>query len=609
MDVANQIILVAAALITFSIFAGVMSSRVGAPLLLVFLGLGMLAGEEGPGGIVFNDFKMAYLAGSIALALILFDGGLRTSREYMSLALGPAGVMATLGVVITVAIAGVAAHYLLGFIWPRAFLMAAIVGSTDAAAVFLLLHQRGLRLKPRVASALEVESGLNDPMAIFLTLGLVGLITSGITKTGLTMPLAVDLVFDFLWQLVGGLTFGVAGGLLVLRAVNKLSLSPGLSPVLAGALALVIFALAQSFQASGFLAIYLVGYILGTHPHRATGDINRFSDGVAWLAQISMFLMLGLLVTPSTLLPILVPGLGFAAVLIFIARPVAVWISLLPFGFNWRETSFISWIGLRGAVPIFLATIPVLENAAYAQLIFGLAYIVVLTSLVVQGWSISRAAKLARVELPARPKPRMRVELDLPTTKGRNVVAYTVDPLSLLARRNMKRLPLPQGTDFISVMRDGVVQNKLPADGLKPGDVVLLITSNATISSLDRLFGARAPRLVVKDPGQVDFMLESSANCGTVADMYGFLVTPHERSLTLAGLMISRCGERLPEGTRIRAGTIELVALDVVKGMPEQVGLDLDPVQDDDKTGRWRRFPRSVLQTLRETFLIDEPPK
>lgn len=607
MDTANQIILVAAALITFSIFAGVLSSRVGAPLLLVFLGLGMLAGEEGPGGIVFNDFHVAYLAGSVALALILFDGGLRTTRKAMSLALGPAGALATLGVVLTVAIAGVAAHYLLGFIWPRAFLMAAIVGSTDAAAVFLLLNQRGLRLKPRVAATLEVESGLNDPMAIFLTLGLVGLITSGMTD-GITLPLVVGLIGDFLWQLIGGLFFGVVGGMLVLRAVNRLQLSPGLSPILAGALALVIFALAQSVHASGFLAVYLVGFILGTNPHRATSDIARFSDGVSWLAQISMFLMLGLLVVPSQLTSILLPGFGFAMVLIFVARPIATWISLAPFGFSWRETSFISWIGLRGAVPIFLATIPVLENARYAQLIFGLAYIVVLTSLIVQGWTIARAAALAGVELPARPQPRNRVELDLPTSKGRNVVAYTVDPLSLLARRSMKRLPLPENTEFISLMRDGIMRSTLPDEGLLPGDTVLLLTSPSSIASLDRLFGARKPRAVAREPGQVDFRLEADANCGMVADLYGFLVTPQERGLTLADLMVSRLGARLTEGTRIHVGEIELVALSITAGLPGEIGLDLDPPAPAVGMARWRQWPADIKHVLRETFLVDEGP-
>ncbi|PKQ02682.1 MAG: potassium/proton antiporter, partial [Alphaproteobacteria bacterium HGW-Alphaproteobacteria-12] len=277
MDFANQIILVSAGLITFSIFAGVLSSRIGAPLLLVFLAFGMLAGEDGPGGIVFDDFAVAYLVGSFALALILFDGGLRTHRDALNRAFGPSLALATIGVVLTAGITGLAAKFLFGLGWAEAFLLGAIVGSTDAAAVFFLLHLRGLRLKARVAATLEVESGINDPMAIFLTLALVGIATA--SHSIADWEDAVGFLVDFLWQMLGGVLFGVAGGALVLRAVNRLQLSSGLYPILAGALALLVFALAQGAEASGFLAVYIVGFTIGNNPHRATSEISRFSDG------------------------------------------------------------------------------------------------------------------------------------------------------------------------------------------------------------------------------------------------------------------------------------------------------------------------------------------
>lgn len=601
MEFANHIILIAAALITFSIFAGVLSTRIGAPLLLVFLAFGMLAGEDGFGGIEFQDFRVAYLTGSLALAVILFDGGLRTTREQFSEALAPAVLLATVGVAVTAALTGVAAHLILGYSWLESFLVGAIVGPTDAAAVFLLLHLRGLRLRPRVGATLEVESGLNDPMSIFLTLTLVQLIAHGFPKGG-AGEVAAKLFIDFAWQMGGGLLFGLVGGQIVLRAINRLRFSAGIYPILATALALVVFAAAQSVEASGFLAVYLVGTTLGNNPHRATAEISRFSDGLSWLAQIGMFLMMGLLVTPSKLVPILAPALGIAAALIFVARPAAVVVSLLPFTFGRGALGFISWVGLRGAVPIFLGTIPVLEHVRHAQTIFGIAFIVVIASLVVQGWTISPAAKFARVELPPRPQPRQRVEFELPAG-GRTVVAYTVDPMSIMALRRMSRLPLPAGTEIISVMREGLAQSTLPADGLKSGDVVMMLSTSDALSSLDRLFGARKAR-AKKDLGQIDFTLGADANAGEVADMYGFLVTPHERDKTLAALMQSRLGDDIEVGARIRAGSVELVAVSVAEdGRPKKIGLDLDPPPPQSSATLVRLRIAEAWRSVKDLFL------
>ena len=603
MDFANQIILVSAALITFSIFAGVLSSRIGAPLLLVFLAFGMLAGEDGPGGIVFHDFSVAYLVGSFALALILFDGGLRTSREALTRAFGPAVLLATVGVVLTAAITGLAAKFLFGLGWAEAMLLGAIVGSTDAAAVFFLLHLRGLRLKSRVAATLEVESGVNDPMAIFLTLALVTIIVDG--QAIASWESAVDFFWDFLWQMVGGILFGLLGGAFVLRAVNRLELSAGLYPILAGALALLVFALTQSLGASGFLAVYLVGFTLGNNPHRATSEIARFSDGMAWLAQIGMFLMMGLLVTPSALLPVLLPALGVALVLIVVARPVAVVLCLLPYRFAARETAFVSWVGLRGAVPIFLGTIPILSGVEGAHMMFSVVYVIVLASLILQGWTVSWAARLAEVELPPRAAPRRRVELDLPAGKGKSVVAYTVDPMSILALRQMTRLPLPAGTTVISVMRDGVVRTEGLNEGVMPGDIVMMLTTADAVATLDRLFGVRKSRARAKDAGMIDFVLEASAGAASVADIYGLAFEPEERPLTLEEFMRSRLGKDIKEGARARVGGVELVAMQVSEGVLHQVGLDLDPPPRETTLTTLRARLAETLRFLREQFIAD----
>ncbi|HEY4343580.1 MAG TPA: potassium/proton antiporter [Parvibaculum sp.] len=610
MDFANHIILITAALITFSIFAGVLSSRVGAPLLLAFLAFGMLAGEDGIGGIRFQDFRVAYLTGSVALALILFDGGLRTTREAFSRALVPALVLATFGVFITAGITGVAAHYVLEYNWLESLLLGAIVGPTDAAAVFLLLHLRGLRLRPRVSDTLEIESGINDPMSIFMTLALVSLIDHGLPKGSLgemSAKLAFDLVLDFGWQMGGGVLFGLVGGQIVLRAINRLKFSPGIYPILAGALALVIFATAQAAEASGFLAVYLVGTTLGNNPHRATAEISRFSDGLSWLAQIGMFLMMGLLVTPSKLVPILIPSLIIAAVLIFVARPIAVILSIAPLKFKRGEVAFISWVGLRGAVPIFLATIPVLEHIRHAQTIFGIAFIVVLASLIVQGWTISTAAKIVDVELPPRPQARARVEIGLPAGIDRTVVAYTVDPMSIIARRRMSRMPLSAvGTEIISVMREGQVRNTTPPDGLKAGDVVMLVTNPADLPLLDRLFAARKTRLKAMDVGSIDFTLSADVSAGEVADMYGFLVTPHERDLTLGAVMHARLGRTIAKGARVRAGTVDLIALSTGDDeSPKKIGLDLDPPPPQRLTTLIRLRVGEAVRSIRELFLAD----
>lgn len=603
MDFANQIILVSAALITFSIFAGALSSRIGAPLLLVFLAFGMLVGEEGPGGIVFNDFRVAYLAGSFALAIILFDGGLRTSRNALARAWAPAGALATAGVLITAGITGVAAKYLLGIGWVEALLLGAIVGSTDAAAVFLLLHQRGLRLRARVSATLEVESAINDPMAIFLTLALVGIAVEGVELN--SVGAVASQIGNFLWQLVGGVLFGLAGGWFVVRAINRLQLSPGLYPILAGALALLVFALTQSAGASGYVAIFLIGFTVGNTPHRATSEIARFTDGMAWLAQICMFLMLGLLVTPSSLLPILLPATALAAVMFFVARPIAVWLCLKPLSFAPNETMFISWLGLRGSVAVFLAVIPVFAGVEGAYTLFAVAYVIVLVSLVAQGWTIALTARWADVELPPRPTAKRGVELDLPAGKGKSVVAYTVDPMSILVLRRMKRLPLPEGTTVISVMRDGIVRTEGLHEGLKAGDVVLLLIHVDAVPALDRLFGARKKRSLEKEGGMVDFVIDGHTSAATVANMYSLAFEPAERELTLEDFMRSRLGREIKTGARTRVGGVDLVAVQVKEGEVRQVGLDLDPPPEQTSLGQLRDRLRAGVETLRDLFLAD----
>jgi potassium/hydrogen antiporter len=386
----NLLLLAAAALVFVSILLTPISARIGAPLLLLFLGLGMLLGEDGPGGIAFDHFNLAYQLGSLALAIILFAGGLDTTREEIRRAAGPALVLATLGVVLTSAIVGGAAALLFGMPLTHGLLLGAVVGSTDAAATFLLLQQSGIRLKGRVRETILVESGINDPMAIFLTTSLVMLVDAG---APLSTEALLDLLPSLLTRLGLGALVGLGGGWALALLINRIDLPSGLDPPFALAGAIGLFAATQLADGSGFLAIYLCGVMLRACLRRPAERITHFHEGLAWLAQIAMLVMLGLLVTPRELGAVVLPALAMAAVLIFVARPLAVFVCLIPFRFAPREQLYIGWVGLRGAVPIFLAIIPVISPGPITVSFFNIVFVIVVNSLVLQGWTISAMAR------------------------------------------------------------------------------------------------------------------------------------------------------------------------------------------------------------------------
>ena len=397
MEASSELILLGGLLLLLSVFAGAVSARLGAPLLLAFLGLGMLAGEDGPGHIRFDDFRTSYLIGSAALAVILFDGGLATKWGDVRNLIWPSALLATIGVVVTAGIVGATAHYGFAIPWLDALLLGAVVAPTDAAAVVSVLHMQKLNLRPRIAAVLEVESGLNDPMAVFTTLALVELIRHRAAASWLH---AGEL---FGVQMLGGVAIGLGGGWFLLFLFRRLNLNPGLYPILGLAGAMTVFGGAQVVDASGFLATYLAAFMLGNGRYAGKEMVTRFFGSFAWLSQIVLFLMLGLLVTPHVLAPLLGPAFGVAAVLILVARPAAVALCLIPFRFGWREILFISWVGLRGAVPIFLAIIPVLTGARGGELLFGTAFIVVMVSLLIQGWTVAPLARWLKLEVPAEP--------------------------------------------------------------------------------------------------------------------------------------------------------------------------------------------------------------
>jgi cell volume regulation protein A len=568
-EASHHLILLGSALVLLSIFAGVFSARFGAPLLLVFLGLGMLAGEEGPGGIRFRDFHAAYLIGSIALAIILFDGGLRTDPNAFRRALWPSLALATIGVLLTAAIVGAATVLLFSTSRTRGLLIGAIVAPTDAAAVSALLHLRRLELRARVAATLEVESGINDPIAVLLAVLLVNLIEVPAALSG------SSIIALLAWELMGGAAFGIGGGYLLLALINRLEATSGLYPILALAGATALFGAAQTVGASGFLAVYLGGLILGGHRHRATQVINQAFDAFAWLSQIVLFLMLGLLVTPSALLPILGPSLAIAAALMLLARPVAVALCLLPFRYTVPEIAFISWVGLRGAVPIFLAIIPVLAGLPDAAIFFGVAFIVVLISLILQGWTVAAAARMFDLDVPPLQQVS-RLDIDLPGRLGdeNTVAGYRVDARCRAVSKAAEALPLPPTASVLVVIRDGVARSAASAPPLAAGDYVLALTRPQDLALLDRLFG---PRSRADDRGLLgEFAFDGTTTLAAIANLYDPTAATNG-AVTLAEFVASRFDGTPAVGDRTRFGAVELIVRDMQGDTITQVGVELDP--------------------------------
>jgi len=384
----------AAVLLLLGLLASKISTRFGVPALLLFLGVGMLAGSEGLGGIEFDDFELAQSVSVVALAFILYAGGLDTQWSEVRSLLGPGLSLAGLGTLLTAGIVGVAAAWILDLPILPALLFGAIVSSTDAAAVFSILRSRSVGLKGQLRPLLELESGTNDPMAVFLTIAVLDLITEPGTGAG-------ELLLLFVTQMSVGAIIGYAVGRGSVFAINRIHLGyEGLYPVGLIVTVLLAYSATDLLGGSGFLAVYVAGLAMGRSPFLHKKSLMRFADGLAWLMQIALFLVLGLLVFPSHLAPVAGRALAVSAVLIFVARPLAVGILLGPTRFDWRQTALVSWVGLRGAVPIVLATFPLVRGIPEASLIFNVVFFIVLASVLFQGTTIPWVARRLRVDAP-----------------------------------------------------------------------------------------------------------------------------------------------------------------------------------------------------------------
>lgn len=534
MSTIEFIFLVTGLLLALSILASRISTVFGLPLLVLFLGLGMLAGEQGILGIKFDDYTLAFMIGHLALALILLDGGLRTRISTFRAGFKPALSLATLGVVVTSGITGVMAMWLFDLSLVEGLLVGAIVGSTDAAAVFAMLSGKGVNLNERVGATLEIESGTNDPMAIFLTIMLIELLMGGIGG-----PLESLL---FLIQQFGfGLLIGVGAGWLIARLIVWVDLAPGLHALLLIALGFCVFGITSVVGGSGFLAIYLTGLMVGNRPGKHLKMILPVNDGLAWLSQIGLFLVLGLLVTPSNLLEFTLPAILIGLGLIFIARPLAVLISIKPFfKFRWHEIGFISWVGLRGAVPIVLAIFPVIGGVENAELYFNVAFAVVLMSLLVQGGTLPLMARWLKVEVPKGVEPNHRDMLGILPENDYEIFIYKIDNKQLDGAA-IRLLTLPSGVLISALFREGLMLHPKGNTELKMEDVVCVIGRTEDVDQLNKLFSGES-KLKKKQEFFGPFVVDGSALLSDIAQAYGLSVTQAESTLTLGEFVAARVG-------------------------------------------------------------------
>jgi cell volume regulation protein A len=485
---ATAVLLTAAGLlVAAAVLVSRTSGRLGVPTALLFLAIGMLAGSQGVGRITFEDYGLTFRLGTVALVLILFDGGLSTPWASVRRVLIPAALLATVGVAATAALAALGAWWL-GLPVPLALLFGAVVSSTDAASVFSVLRGGGIELRHRVGTVLELESGLNDPMAVILTLGFTRFALSG---EAMGWHLALETMLQLGVGLGSGLLLGLGGRWIMARA--RLS-AAGLYPVLTLALALLAFGLPTLLWGSGFLAVYATALVLGNGPLPYLSGLRRVHDALAWLGQVAMFLLLGLLAIPSRLVAQAGSGLALGLLLVFVARPAVVALCLAPFRFPPRELLFIGWVGLRGAVPIILATFPVLAGVRGAGGVFDLVFFVVVVSTALQGTTAPWLARRLGLERGGPAAPRAVLEIVSTRQLAGEVLTFQVEPASAVSGSRIADLPFPEEAAVMLILRGRELVAPRGNTVLTPGDQVSIFARPEDVPLVRLLFGSEEER-------------------------------------------------------------------------------------------------------------------
>ncbi|MDG9668692.1 potassium/proton antiporter [Hahella sp. CR1] len=563
----DQIILLAAILLLLGILSSKLSARIGLPVLVLFLLVGMLAGEDGI-GIAFDNAVGAHALGTLALAMILFDGGLQTPLSSIKRVWKPASLLATVGVLITAAITGLAASLILGLPMLEGMLLGAIVGSTDAAAVFSLLRNAGIHINPRLKSTLEIESASNDPMAIFLTVGLLEILVNG-------MKPGIGLLQLFVMQMGVGALVGLSIGWFAVKVINRIHLTAsGLYLVMTTAFGLLAFGIAANLGGSGFLAIFITGVMIGNKRFAFQRSTFLFHDGLAWLSQIVMFVALGLLVNPESLLDVWLEGLLIAAVLVLIARPLAVAPILKFFGFNNREIGLISWVGLRGSVPIILAIFPLLFGLPGAELIFDVVFFVVLISATIQGSSMPWLARTLRLTEVPPTTSAATLEITSLGDVDAEIVEYTLSENPRVDGKLLSQMALPDSALVAMISRDSTIIPPRGSTRLKQGDHLFVVLRPELRPFVDCVFSP-TPVVEISLLLQTPVDLKGSTRAGDIHWAYGVRLSD-DLAITLEQLVKDALETDAVCGVKLRIGYAQLEVVDVINDRIKTIRLSVD---------------------------------